>query len=96
MAIPRLMKFNQEKLIPPLPSDEAMTTIRSIMSIEKRRREDEAVLRDLNPSRTGDDKKNLMGILYEELVDKIELVTNQNNECYVVDLESPQRRLYEI
>lgn len=96
VAIPRLMKFNQEKLIPPLPSDEAMTTIRSIMSIEKKRREDEAVLRDLNPSRTGDDKKNLMGILYEELVDKIELVTNQNNECYVVDLESPQRRLYEI
>lgn len=90
------MKYNQQNLIPALSDDEAMTTIRSIMGLEKRRREEEAVLRDLNPSRTGDDKKNLMAILYEELADKIELVIDQNNECYVVDLESPQRNLYEI
>ncbi len=94
-GIPYLLEYNKTKFTSPLPDDEAKTTILSIMSKEKRRREDEAVLRDLNPSRTGDDKKNLMGILYEELEDKIELVIDQDNHCYVVDLESPQRKLYE-
>lgn len=92
-AIPLLMDYNKTKFIPPLPDDEAYRTIQSIMSIEKKRRAEEAIT-DVIDNIASKGKRKLSDKVFTLLQEKTELIRDQDGNLFLVDLADPRKKLY--
>ncbi len=92
-AIPFLIDYNKTKFVPPLPDDEAYRTIQSIMSIEKKRRTEEA-FSDVIDNIASTGKKKLSDKVFALMQEKTELIHDQDGNLFLVDLNDPRKRLY--